>query len=189
MPQSAELGIFVHILGVFGVAGASTTFILVLSMMRRAKTVQEVRLWSNLGTLAEHAYPFAALVLVLSGAYVIEDLDFSWGDGWINTSLIALALMTVAVLKVNTLKMNAIHHAAEDAPEGPLPPALAAQVTDPMLLAVTHVITVGQLGVAWNMTTKPGDAEAGIVILLAAAIGALSVVPAIRRQQAIEHAE
>lgn len=188
MPDSVEVAVFLHILGVFGVAGASTTFILVLSMIRRAKTVQEVHLWSNMGTLAEHAYPFAALALFLTGAWLVNDADYSWGDGWVNTSFIALALMVVAMLKISTLKMNAIHHAALESPDGPIPPSLAALTGDPVLLAVTHVITVGQLGVAWNMTTKPGDAEAGIVILLAALVGLLSVAPTIRRQRAAERA-
>ena len=185
MTHAQEIGLFIHLAAVFVAAGTSTTFILVLSMMRRARTVQDVRTFSTLGGLAEHAFPFATLVLLISGGYLVNKFDFSWGDGWINTSAIALVLMAVGALKINTLKMNAIHHAAEDLPDGPVPRELAAMVADPLLFAVTHAITVGMIGIIWNMTARPGDAEAGIVILLSALVGAGSAVPMISRRREI----
>ncbi len=48
MPNSYELALFIHILGVFTVAGALATFVLIIAMMRRAKDVQEVRLWGGI---------------------------------------------------------------------------------------------------------------------------------------------
>jgi hypothetical protein len=94
-------------------------------------------------------------------------------------------LMAIGALKINTLKMNDIHRAAEDAADGPVPRDLAALVADPVLFAVTHAITVGMLGIIWNMTTKPGDAEAGLVILLSAIVGAGSAIPMISRRREI----
>ncbi len=185
MTQAQEIGLFIHLSAVFVAAGTSTTFILVLSMMRRARTVQDVRTFSTLGGLAEHAFPFATLVLLISGGYLVNEFNFSWGDGWINTSAIALVLMAVGALKINTLKMNAIHYAAEDLPDGPVPRELAAMVADPLLFAVTHAITIGMIGIIWNMTARPGDAEAGIVILLSALVGAGSAVPMISRRREI----
>jgi len=41
------------------------------------------------------------------------------------------------------------------------------------------------LGIIWNMTTKPGDAEAGIVIIVSALVGAGSAVPMISRRREI----
>lgn len=185
MPDGLQIGLFIHLSAVFVAAGTSTTFILVLSMMRRARTVQDIRTFSTLGGLAEHAFPFATLVLLLSGAYLVDKFGAAWGDGWINTSAIALVLMAVGALKINTLKMNEIHHAAESAPDGPVPRELAALVADPLLFAVTHAITIGMLGIIWNMTTKPGDAEAGIVIVISALVGAGSAVPMISRRRDI----
>jgi uncharacterized membrane protein len=185
MTHGQDIGLFIHLSAVFVAAGTSTTFILVLSMMRRARTVQDVRTFSTLGGLAEHAFPFATLVLLLSGGYLVSEFDFSWGDGWLNTSAIALVLMAVGALKINTLKMNEIHHAAESAPDGPVPRELAALIADPLLFAVTHAITIGMLGIIWNMTTKPGDSEAGIVILLSALAGAGSAIPMISRRREI----
>ncbi len=185
MPDGLQIGLFIHLSAVFVAAGTSTTFILVLSMMRRARTVHDIRTFSTLGGLAEHLFPFATLVLLLSGAYLVDKFGASWGDGWVNTSAIALVLMAVGALKINTLKMNDIHHAAESAPDGPVPRELAAMVADPLLFAVTHAITIGMLGIIWNMTTKPGDAEAGIVILVSAIVGAGSAVPMASRRREI----
>ena len=189
MPDGLQNGTFIHIAGVFAAAGTSTTFILVLSMMRRAKTVQDLRTWSTLGGLAEHAFPFATLVLLISGGYLVDKFGASWSDGWVNVSAVALVLMAVAALKINTLKMNEIHLAAEEAPEGPIPHALALKLADPVLFAVTHAITTGMLGVIWNMTTKPGDAEAGIVVVVAALVGAGSAAPIIRRRRELLEGE
>jgi len=183
MPDAALFATFIHLLGVVGVAGSSTTFILVLSLMRRARDTRDVRLWSGLGTFAESAFPFATLVLLISGGYLVQKESYSWRDGWISFSAIALVLMAVAALKINTLKMNAIHHAAEEAPDGAVPPVLAAQAADPVLFAVTHAITTAQLGIIWNMTTKPGDLQAGVAIVLAALIGAASAAPMVARQR------
>lgn len=185
MPDGLHIGLFIHLSAVFVAAGTSTTFILVLSMMRRARTVQDIRTFSTLGGLAEHVFPLATLVLLLSGAYLVDKAGASWGDGWANTSAIALVLMAVGALKINTLKMNQIHHTAEDAHDGPVPRELAAMVADPLLFAVTHAITIGMLGIIWNMTTKPGDAEAGIVIVISALVGAGSAIPMISRRREI----
>jgi uncharacterized membrane protein len=185
MPDGLHIGLFIHLSAVFVAAGTSTTFILVLSMMRRARTVQDIRTFSTLGGLAEHVFPLATLILLLSGAYLVDKAGASWGDGWANTSAIALVLMAVGALKINTLKMNQIHHTAEDAHDGPVPRELAAMVADPLLFAVTHAITIGMLGIIWNMTTKPGDAEAGIVIVISALVGAGSAIPMISRRREI----
>jgi uncharacterized membrane protein len=190
MPDGLLIGTFIHIAAVFAAAGTSTTFILVLSMMRRAKTVQDVRTFSTLGGLAEHAFPFATLVLLLSGGYLVDKYGASWSDGWVNVSAVALVLMAVAALKINTLKMNDIHHAAEEAPDGAIPTALALRIADPVLFAVTHAITTVMLGVIWNMTTKPGDIQAVVVVVGAALVGAGSAAPMFRhRRELLEDAE
>ena len=185
MPQGLQIGLFIHLAAVFAAAGTSTTFILVLSMMRRARTVQDIRTFAALGGLAEHAFPFATLVLLLSGGYLVNKFGASFGDGWVMASAIALVLMAVAALKINTLKMNEIHRAAEDAPDGPVPRDLAALIADPVLFASTHAITTVMLGVVWNMTTKPGNLEAALVVIVAAIVGAGSAMPMVSRRREI----
>jgi len=124
-------------------------------------------------------------VLLLSGGYLVNKFGASFGDGWVMASAIALVLMAVAALKINTLKMNEIHRAAEDAPDGPVPRDLAALIADPVLFASTHAITTVMLGVVWNMTTKPGNLEAALVVIVAAIVGAGSAMPMVSRRREI----
>jgi len=116
-------------------------------------------------------------LLFLSGGYLVTELDFSWSEGWVAASAVSLALMAVAALKINTLKMNAIHEAAENAPDGPLSPELSEMVRDRILTAVTYGITIGQLGIIWNMTTKPGDIQALAAVVLTLLAGAAFALP------------
>jgi uncharacterized membrane protein len=185
MPDSYEWGLFLHLLGVFLVSGGAVSFILILAMMRRSQTVQEVRVWANLAAIVERLFPVSTVVLLVTGIWLVTDGDWSWGDGWINVSFIGLILIALVGLLVNTRKVVAIDRAAADAPDGPIPQVLAAQITDPVLFATTHALTLGVLAIIWNMTTKPGDAQAGIVFVVAIVIGAASAAPMVQRQQAI----
>ncbi|MEX2226979.1 MAG: DUF2269 family protein [Dehalococcoidia bacterium] len=185
MPESYEWALFFHLLGVFLISGAAVSSVLVLAFMRRSRNVQELRLWANLAVIVDRIFPLAIIVLIVAGIWLVEDRDWSWGDGWINVSLIGLILMTVFGFLVITRKLVAIDTAAGDAPDGAIPQVLAAQIHDPVLFGGTHALTMGVLAIMWNMTTKPGDAQAGIVLLAAIIIGAASAYPMVQRQQAI----
>jgi len=185
MPSSYEWGLFLHLLGVFLVSGGAVSSILILAMLRRSETVQDVRMWANLAAIVDRIFPVATILLLATGIWLVSDGDWSWSDGWINVSLIGLILIALAGFLIATRKIVAIDRAAADAPDGPVPQVLAAQITDPMLFATTHAATLGTLAIIWNMTTKPGDAQAGIVFVAAIIVGALSAAPMVQRQQAI----
>ena len=185
MPDSYELALFIHFLGVFAMAGAATTFVLLLAMLRRSKNVQEVRLWSGLAAKVDKLFPAAVVVLLLSGVFLVGDKNLEWGDGWINVSLITLIAMAIVGVLINTRKINAIERAANAAPDGALPQVLAAQISDPVLFGATHALTLAVIAIIWNMTVKPGDAQAGSVIVLAIALGALSALPMAMKQQSV----
>ena len=185
MPEGYQVGLFFHILGVFGIAGAATGFLVVMSAMRRAKTVQEVRLLATLGAIIDKLFPVAAVILLASGAYEVNAAKFDFGSGWVNYSATALILGTIVGYFVNGRRSEALRRAANAAPEGPVPQALSAQIHDPWVFGTTHALTLMVLAIIWNMTTKPGDAEAAIVIILAVVIGAGSAMPMVSRRQAI----
>lgn len=185
MPEAYEWALFFHLLGVFLVAGSSTTFIVILSMMRRAQSVQDLRVWANLAAIVDKVMPVSALVLLVTGFWLVQESPYEWGDGWVNVSFIGLILIGVMAVLVITRKIVAIDTAAADAPDGAVPQVLAAQITDPVMFGAAHAATLGFIAIIWNMTTKPGDAQAGIVLLAALLIGAASAAPMVQRQQAI----
>lgn len=185
MPHAWEFAIFIHIVAVAGLFGAATTDIVLLSMMRRAKTVQELRMWSAAAETIERVFPVPVVLLLLSGGYLVDKLNLSFSDGWIGWSALALLATVPIGYFVNARRVMAIGSAAKSAPDGPLPAPLAGQAADPVLFGAAHAMALGAVGIIWNMTTKPNGFEAFIIIVLGYAIGAASAYPMIARQQAI----
>jgi hypothetical protein len=181
MPENYEIALFLHIVGVFGVAGAATSFLLVMAWMRRAANVQTLRPLSTLAVWTDRLFPVAAVLVLAAGVFMVEDADIGWGTGWVNTSLIALVVMGAGGGILMTPRVGAIHKAVEAAPDGPITDDIRTTINDPILWGTLHAFTLGLFGIIWNMTTKPGDAQAGTVILLAFVIGAASVIPMTRR--------
>ena len=105
--------------------------------------------------------------------------------GWVNYSATALILGTIAGYAINGRRTDAIRKAAAAAPEGPIPQALAAQIHDPWIFGTTHALTLMVMAIIWNMTTKPGDAKAAIVIVPRRAHRPGSAMPMVSRRQAI----
>ena len=185
MPHDYEVGLFFHILGVFGIAGGATAFLVCLSLVRRAKTVQELRIAAGAAAIIDKLIPVSALVLLASGGYVVHAEGLDFGSGWINASATALIIAIVVGYLINGRRTESLAKAARAAPDGPVPTALAAKVTDPLLFGTTHALTLMILAIIWNMTTKPGTGEAWTAIILAVVIGAGSAMPMVSRQKAI----
>ena len=182
MPSGYDFALFVHILGVFAIAGAAVTELVCMSMARRATSVQEVRTWSAAGSVIEKVFPVAAIVLLASGGYMVGK-RWEWGDGWINVSTIALIAGAIAGYAINGRRMDAMADAARSARDGAVPRELGARTHDPVIFGTGHALTLMLLAIIWNMTTKPGDAQAGIVVVIAIVIGAASAYPMLARQQ------
>jgi uncharacterized membrane protein len=185
MPHDYEIGIFIHIIGVFALAGASAISFSTFSMMRRAKTVQEVRVWASLGRIISQyqVFPASALVLILSGGFLVDKLRYEWSDGWIGWSLLAVVCSVAVGLALITPRMKAIGMAAGPAPDGPVPAALTDQLNDPILFGAIHGNLMVTLAILWDMSTRPGGIQAFLAIVLLAAIGAGSAYPMYQRQQ------
>jgi hypothetical protein len=183
MPDSYYIGEFFHIVGVFGIAGAAISFWIEMSWMRRTKTVQELRPLASMAVWSDRMFPVAIILVILAGIYMVEDGDIGWGTGWMNTSLIALIIMGAGGGMLMTPRVGRIRAAADEAPDGPVPDGIREQINDPILWGTLHAFTLALFAILWNMTTKPGDAQAGTVILLAFVVGAASAIPMAARQR------
>lgn len=187
MPEAEEVGLFFHILGVFALGGATAILLVVFTMARRAKTVQELKHWMGLGALLGKYYvlPIAGLFMLLTGAYLVSKVKpvWDWSDGWIAWSALALIVAVAVGYFVNTPRLRAIGMAAGPAPDGPVPDAITAQLNDPLLFAGIHGAMMTIVAIMWNMTTHPGGIGAFLAIVILAAIGAGSAYPLYQRQQ------
>lgn len=185
MPQDYQWGLFFHLGGVIALAAATGITYSTFAMMRRAKTVQEVRIWGALGRILAqyHVHPLVALELVLSGAYLVDQFHLDWTTGWILFPLIAVFAASAVGALIITPRMKAIGMTAGPAPDGPVSPPLEARLHDPVLLAGVHVNILLTVAIVWDMVTKPGDATALLWIVAAAALGVVSALPAYPRWQ------
>jgi len=187
MPDGWELGLFIHIIAVFALGGAIAVSFATYSMMRRAGTVQEIRVWAGLGRILSEFYvfPVTALVLLLSGAYLMDKFDaaYDWTDGWVLFSLLALLVAVAVGGFVITPGMKAIGMKAGPSPDGPVPQEITRMLNEPMLFAATHMNMMIAIGIIWNMAVKPGDLQALLVLVVLAAVGAGAAYPRMQAQR------
>jgi uncharacterized membrane protein len=183
MPNDYEWGVLFHVLGVFALAGGMALSFGTFTMMRHARTVQELRVWGTIGRILGqyHVMPLISLELLLSGAYLVDKLELEWSDGWIIFSLIALVLAVANGYLVIGPRQRAIGAAAGPAPDGPVPPRIGDMLNDPILLGTMHANIMVTFGIIWNMIAKPDDAASLLVLVLFAALGAASAAPSYAR--------
>ena len=182
MPDNYYIALFLHIVGVFGVAGAAVSFWIAMSVLRRLGTIGEMRSWVTMARLTDRAFPIAAALVIAAGIFMVED-RWTWDAGWMNTSLIALVVMGAGGGLLMTPRVVRICAAVSAAPDGPVTDEIRRLVNDPILWATLHAFTLGLFAIIWNMTTKPGDSQAGTVVLLAFVFGALTAVPRFMRER------
>ncbi len=186
MPEDYELGLFVHLIGVFALGGSVMISFANFSMMRRAKTVQELRVWGSLGRFMSqyHIISIAALVLLLSGAYLVSEFELDWTEGWVGWSALALIGATAVGYLVITPRMSAIGGEVGPSPDGPVPASITQKLNDPILFAAVHGNLMTALAIIWNMTVKPGAVGSLLSIVILAGLGVAAAYPLYQRQQA-----
>lgn len=185
MPEGYEIGLFIHLFGVFALGAATGTSFAAFSMMRRAKTVQEVRVWGGLGRILSqyHVAPAAAGVLILSGAYLVSEFNLEWTDGWIGLSAIAVIAAVVIGYTLITPRMKAIGATAGPAADGPVSASITDKLADPILFGAIHGNLLISMAIIWNMTTKPGAFGSLAALVILGGLGWAAAYPLYQRQQ------
>lgn len=167
--------LFLHLLGVA---------LLVLSLSyslggffkaRMAQTVEGVRSALTFVPVTERAIGPTMLLLLASGLYMVGDLHWGWGSGWVDVAIAIFAVMGFLGPVVEGKRIEAIREKAAGLPDGPVPAELDAMRRDALL---THVACFGACQVVaflFLMTNKPGWGGAIAAAVVAAAV---SLVPA-----------
>jgi hypothetical protein len=167
-----HLALFAHICGVLLLFIADGVDLTAMLGMRRAQAVEQVREWGRVEAAAEKLYPPAILLILATGIYMALT---AWGIR------IALSVQGPAL---NARRLRAIHAAAEAAPAGPVPPALARRIHDPVLWTSAQIMPAITLGIIFLMVIKPNLAGSLATIVVAAVLGVLSALPAWRTARA-----
>jgi len=185
MPEAEQIGMFVHFIGLAVLAGGMGLELAMIIMMRRAKGVHELRTWAGLGQALDDykVMPAAVLVLILSGGYLVNKAGEEWSEGWIGFSTLAVVIASAIGMLVIVPRLKSVGAAAGPAPDGPVPPAIAEKVNDPILIAAVHGNAMMAVAIIWNMATHPGSLGALLTIVLLAAIGVAFAYPAYQQQK------
>jgi Predicted integral membrane protein (DUF2269) len=153
-----------------------------LIQSRRAETVAELRPWVPVIRRVEPLLPIVALAVLATGAWLLHlsDGEFTWGQSWIVTSVIALVVAEGVGASLNPAS-HSLTAAITEAPEGPVGPELHQRTVDPVLWFGSHFVTAVFFGVIFVMSAQPeGTWQPAVVVVIAAVIGLLSALPFVR---------
>ena len=175
------LALFVHITGALALGTTDAIILVGLIAMRRAPTVEQVRLWACFARQAGRLTPLAALLLLVPGAYLVVSA-WGWATPWIDVSLgavVALPLLRSAVLEP---RLTAVATGALQATGDPIPASIQRQRLDPLLWGASGVTTGLFLAIVFLMTVKPDLGGALTTVGVALVVGAVPAVLTPRRR-------
>jgi len=152
-----EWYLFGHICGVFlllAATGATTGAGIALGKVTRASTA--VVLLSVM-RVSEYAVRSAGAILVIVfGALLIEEADYSWGDAWISAALTILVVALAVDHGFLLRRLKASLRLAQELGDGPLSPELQARVKDPATAVVGTILDLSLFAVLFLMIARPG---------------------------------
>jgi hypothetical protein len=172
--------LFLHIIGALGLFIALSLQWICLIGMRRARVVLQVQEWAGLRGVLAVLFPISAILILVSGLYLVHDELGGQSPGWTSVALIVLILLGVAAGVLSGPRMRAISAAAKAAPAGPVSGPLSLLILDPIMWTTVQVSGALAIGVVYLMTIKPETGGAWLTIVVAAVIGLAASQP-IRR--------
>ena len=165
--------LFLHIVVVFVAFMMAGVLHAALPALAHASDVREMRSWAKVVHRLDPLFPIAALLLLAFGAWLIHlgNGRFSWTDGWLLTSVIALVVIEGLSGALLAPKAKAAVRQIEEAADGPVPDAVRRAVLEPAIWYLSHVATFGFTGVVFLMATRPAAAWSPVIVLIGVAIG------------------
>lgn len=144
-----------------------------LHALARAGTVSEIKFWGRLVHRLDPLFPLVALLLLGFGAWLIHlsGGDFKWSTGWVLTAVISLVVIEGVMGATVAPRAKAVVKAIEEAADGPVPDDIRRTAYDPMLWHLSHVASVGFVGIVFLMAAKPNGAWSVIIVIIGALLG------------------
>jgi uncharacterized membrane protein len=152
-----EWYLFFHIAGAFlllAATGATTGAGIALGQTRRANTALTLL---NMMRISEYALRSAgALLVLIFGALLIEEVDYSWGDPWISAAVTILIVALAVDHGFLMRRVNESRRIAAEIGDAPVSDELAARQKDPVTAIVGVVLDLSFFVILWLMIAKPG---------------------------------
>lgn len=147
--------LYIHFLSVFVGIGAASVLAVCLFQLRGARELTDAVPWGMVAGKTGRLFPIAILGLFGSGAYMTSDV-WSWDTGWIVVGIVALVVLGLQGPLIAERSSKKLEHALRENGPGPLG-GNARMMCRYWGLWMVEFSAIGLvLGVAWNMTTKPG---------------------------------
>lgn len=166
-----EFVLFLHLLGVAALFIAIGVDVFSGVLVRRARTVDQLRSFGRMPELVGPVHGIGSLLLIGAGSYMASD-RFSFTDGWVLSALVATVAFSILGPAVVAKRGKAIVDGFADAPEGPVTSEMVAAVHDPVLWMLLHGMAATALGILYLMTNKPAGLPSVAVLVVAFGIGA-----------------
>lgn len=165
--------LFLHILVAILAFGCATLLHTSQFVMRGATSTSTLKAWSPVSHRIEPLFPVLALVLFGLGAWLLHlsDGEFKWGDGWVVTSIVGLALMEIIGGAVLAPRGKALHQAIMSAADGPIDAPLLAKVRDAATWGGSAFETATALSIVYLMTNKPSGVTSALIVAVCALVG------------------
>lgn len=177
------VALFVHLAGVIVGVGGVGAWLFALIGVRAAHTADQVRALLALYTLAGNVALGGVLLIVISGLYMALSTTL-WQSAWLIVATISFVLIAGAGGSLLGRRIAALSKTAAEAPAGPPPASLVAQMRDPFTGVALNTYLAVLFGIVFLMTIKPSLVWSIAIILIAAALGVLSGLPLMRTARA-----
>lgn len=177
-----NLALVIHIIAVLALFGAIGMVHAALGRMRKADTTASVAEQARRGALGAWATIVLTVVAFIPAAYMVNK-KFTFQDGWVNATLVALVVTILLALIVVGPRLLSLARAAGG--DGPSAPSLALQrrSSDPLVWGAATVIATLYIGIVVLMFGKPSGLVSAIILIVAALIGIGGTMPARARYQ------
>jgi hypothetical protein len=167
-----QTALFLHILGAIAFFIAIAILYACALGVRRAQTVQQIKLWTGAAAPAIRLiFPIAGLVILVAGIYMVVA---AWGDRaqWAGVALIAFLLLMIASALLQGRRITLLGRQVADQPDStPVTGALWAQAHDPITWVGVNTAAAFATGIVYLMTLKPDALGSVIALLIALVVG------------------
>lgn len=182
--RMVDIVLFLHIAVVLLAFGISSVLHTAEWTMANSSSVAELRTLRRTPQRLEPLFPLLIVALFGLGAWLLhlDSQAFHWRDGWIVTSIVALAALLLAGGGVLAPRSKRLSRLLDAAPDGPLTQPTLDALADRVAWTVSHASTGLALAVVFIMVTKPTGPASGAAVITGMAIGA--IIGSLGRQRA-----
>jgi hypothetical protein len=174
--------LFAHVCALLAAISAGALSHLSEARMRSAATTAALRPWAKLLGRLGKVFPVALLVLLGSGAYLVHHA-WSWSAGWVDASLVGVALLFASGVGLMRARGLALRRALIVAGDGPPSPEVRRLIHEHPAAIASWMNTGLAVGTVFAMTAKPALAGSTAALVVGASVG-LGVAVGVRRRRA-----